>query len=152
VPDALRAEKTRLAAAIGDQSDGYRALNKLADGLGGIIKELKSRLDRNAPQSAPRRLNCVRSTSPKTSRQVLREHILQALRAFGGRAQPSDVIERVGRQLEGKLLPGDMEWRNSANAYAWQHNVHWERYRMTQEGLLRSDSTRGYWELKENSQ
>jgi hypothetical protein len=54
IPDALRAEKTRLAAAIGDQSDTYQVLSQLADGLRGIVKELKWRLDRSAAQGRSR--------------------------------------------------------------------------------------------------
>ena len=68
---------------------------------------------------------------------------------MGGRARVADVIEEMGRQLKGKLLPGDLEWRESTNEYAWQNNAKWERYHMTQDGTLRSDSPRGYWELGE---
>jgi hypothetical protein len=150
VPDALRAEKTRLVAAIGDQSDSYPALRALADGFGELVKELKSRLDRSGSQGTSRRSHGPRSNLPKTGREILRENIIEALRKLGGRAQSSDVIEQVGRQLEGRLLPGDKEWRKAANAYAWQHNVHWERFRMIKDGLLHSDSPRGYWELDED--
>ncbi len=55
----------------------------------------------------------------------------------------------MGRQLEGKLLSGDMAWRESTAEYAWQNNAKWERYRMTRDGTLRNDSPRGYWELGE---
>jgi hypothetical protein len=150
VPDSLRAEKTRLAASLGVQPKAYQALSCFADELEEIIKELKYRLGRSVPSQLHRKSQGKRSTSPKTGQEILREHIIKALKKLGGRARSSDVIKQIGHQLEGKLLPGDMEWRKSANAYAWQHNVHWERYRMTQDGELRSDSERGYWELNED--
>jgi hypothetical protein len=146
VPDSLRAEKTRLAAALGIKNEASEALNLLAEEFEGILKDLKGRVRGVTPWKAQGQ----RSTSPKTGRKILREHIIRALKKLGGRALSTEVVEQVGRQLEGKLLPGDMEWRDSANSYVWQHNVHWERFRMTQEGILRNDSARGYWELREN--
>jgi hypothetical protein len=145
VPDSLRAEKTRLAADLVVKTKPSGALSLLVDEFEEILKELKGRIK----GVAPRKAQGERSTSPKTGRKILREHIIKALKKMGGRGLSSEVVALVGRQLEGKLLPGDMEWRDSANSYAWQHNVHWERFRMTQEGMLRTDSARGYWELNE---
>ena len=48
VPDALRAEKTRLAAAVGVQSDAFMAIIHLTEGLDEIIKEFKPVLTRRA--------------------------------------------------------------------------------------------------------
>jgi hypothetical protein len=97
----------------------------------------------------PKKPGAKRSRTPKTDKNVLRKHIIKALQTLGGRAKVPDVIEQMGRQLEDKLLPGDLEWRESTNEYAWQNNAKWERYSMTQDGTLRSDSPRGYWELGE---
>lgn len=150
VPDAWRAEKTRLLAAIGDESKTSSALGELADGFGALVIELNARLGRSGPQGKSRRPHqSPRSTARRTGRSILREHIIEALRKLGGRAQSFEVVEQVGRQLEGRLLPGDKEWRNGANCFVWQHNVHWERFRMIKDGLLRGDSPRGYWELEE---
>ena len=63
----------------------------------------------------------------------------------------ADVIEEMGRQLEGKLLPGDLEWREATNEYVWQNNSKWERYRMTQDDTLRNDSPYGIWALTEKA-
>lgn len=150
VPDSLREAKTKLVATLAVQSEAYQSLAYFADELEKIIKELNSRLDRGMPSQPLRRSPGVRSTSPKTGREVLRKHIIQALKILGGRAHSSDVIKQIGHQLEGKLLAGDMEWRDNANAYAWQHNVHWERYRMIKDSVLRSDSPRGIWELNKD--
>lgn len=149
VPDALRAEKTRLAADLGTQTQSEQTLQRLADGLDVVIKDLKARLKYANDTPNAKRTRTKRSRSPKTDKKVLRENIIKALRSLGGRAKVPDVIEEMGRQLEGKLMPGDLEWRESTSEYAWQNNAKWERYRMTQDGTLRNDSSRGYWELGE---
>ena len=148
VPDALRAEKTRLAADLGTQSQSEQTLQHLADEFTGIVKDLNTRLGLGDAVTKPKKPATKRSR-PKTDKSVLRKNIIKALRTLGGRARVADVIEEMGRQLKGKLLPGDLEWRESTNEYAWQNNAKWERYRMTQDGTLRSDSPRGYWELGE---
>jgi len=149
VPDALRAEKTRLAADLGTQSQFERTLQHLADEFTGIVKDLKARLGLCSVATNSKKPAAKRSRTPKTDKSVLRKNIIKALRTLGGRARVVDVIEEMGRQLKGKLLPGDLEWRESTNEYAWQNNAKWERYRMTQDGTLRNDSPRGYWELGE---
>jgi hypothetical protein len=149
VPEALRAEKTRLAAELGLHSQAEQALRHFADELDGILKDLNCRFGRCGDQTITKQQRLKRSRSPKTDKKILRKNIIKALRTLGGRARVSDVIEEMGRQLEGKLLPGDLEWRESTNEYAWQNNAKWERYSMTLDGTLRSDSQRGYWELNE---
>jgi len=152
VPDALRAEKTRLAAQLGTQAQAGQALQQFADELYAITKDLNARLGRSSDQPSAKKPRLKRSRSPKTDKDVLREYIIQALKRLGGRAKVSNVIEDMGRQLDGKLLPGDLEWRESTGEYAWQNNAKWERYKMTQDGTLRSDSPRGFWELGEGRQ
>lgn len=151
VPDPLRAEKTRLAAALAVHSDAKQALAQLADEFQDILKDLRERLGQNTvgSQAKPRG---PRSKLPKTPQKVLREHIIQALKKLGGRARVSDVIEEMAHQLEGKLLPGDNLWRDATNETAWQNNAKWERFQMTQDGTLRWGSPRGIWELGEDSQ
>jgi len=149
VPDALRAEKTRLAASLAVHADSTQTLAQLADEFANILKDLKTRLGQTPSNAAPRAKG-KRSQAPKTDKGVLREQIIQALRKLGGSARVAEVIEEMGRQLEGKLLPGDLEWRESTNEYVWQNNAKWARYRMTQDGTLRSDSSYGIWALTEN--
>jgi len=149
VPEALRAEKTRLVVELDSQIQSEQALKHLSVELHAIIKDLNARLENGSEATTPKKPRPKRSRSPKTNKKVLRRNIVKALRTLGGRAKVADVINEMGRQLKGKLLPGDLEWRKSTNEYAWQNNAKWERYRMTQDGTLRSDSPRGYWELGE---
>jgi hypothetical protein len=133
VPDVLRAEKTRLAADLGIKAEAAQALNHLADEFEEMLKDLNARLGRGLSPAAPKKSAGKRSYTPKTDRLVLREHIILALRNFGGRAMGAEVVKEVGRQLEGKFLPGDLEWYESSKEYAWEKKTHWERYRMVQD-------------------
>jgi hypothetical protein len=49
-------------------------------------------------------------------------------------------------KLKDQLTPRDRSMRKSGKI-VWENNAQWERYVMVQEGLLRSDSPQGIWEL-----
>jgi len=150
VPDALRGEKTRLAAELAVQSEGLAAMNRLADEMAEVLQDLEARVGRNGQPGDKKQTRRKRSRSPKTGNDVLREHILRALKKLGGSAHVTEVLEEMGRQLEGNLLPGDLEWRETAKECAWQNNARWERHQMVKDGLLRSDSPRGHWQIRED--
>ena len=46
---------------------------------------------------------------------------------MGGSAWQPMSSKRWGRQLEGKLPPGDSEWREATNEYVRQNNASGER-------------------------
>ena len=149
VPEPLRAEKTRLAAALGIEAESTQALNHLADELEELLRDLKSRLGRDVEPSVQKKSKAKRSKVPKTSKAVLRKLIVEALHHLGGAAQKSEVLKYMEHKLQGKLLPGDLEWRKTTNDYAWQNNACWERFMMTQDGVMKTGSPRGMWELTE---
>lgn len=149
VPDVLRAEKTRLAAALGTGMKVSQALTLLADQFDEILSDLATRLGRSTKVLPAGGGRAKRSRSLNTGRIALREQIIQALMKLGGRAPSADVTEEIRLQLAPKMLPGDMTWRASARMPVWQNNVHWERLKMVKDGVLRSDSPRGVWELSE---
>jgi len=150
VPDALRAEKTRLAAALGVSAEATQTLNHLADELEELLKELKDRIGRTPETATTKKPRAKRSKSPKTDIKILRQLIVEALRHLGGSAPKNDVLKYMEEKLHGKLLPGDLEWREATNDHAWQNNACWERYAMTQDGTLKTGSPRGTWELSED--
>jgi hypothetical protein len=151
IPDVLRAEKTRLAAALGFQSDAASVLKQLLGEFEDILKDLKARLGISENgNSEPKKPQAKRQRLPKTDSKILREHLIQVLQNLGGRARAGEALEAMGGQLEGKLLSGDLEWRESAREYVWQNNVRWERDRMVHDGVLKTDSPRGFWELNED--
>jgi len=150
VLETLRGEKTRLVADLGIKAEGAQALNHLVVEFEEMLKDLKARLGRVASPTPNKRTAGTRSRSPRTDMGIFKEQIILALRKFGGRAKATEIIEEVGKQLEGKMLPGDLEWNERNNLYAWQHKTQWARFHLTQDGTLRSDSPRGIWELSES--
>ncbi len=73
--------------------------------------------------------------------------ILSALVDAGGSAHGNQVIERVGEKMKGILKPKDYESLSSGVDIRWRNRVAWQRFNMTRQGLLRSDSPRGVWEI-----
>lgn len=150
VPDGLRAEKMRLAADLEIQVQSDQTLRHLAQELDVVVKELNKRLGIKNSKTKTSKSIKKRSHTPRTDRKTLRKNIIKALQTLDGKAKVKDVLEEMARQMKDELLPGDLEWRENANMYIWQHNAQWERYRMTQDGTLRNDSPHGYWELNED--
>ena len=147
VPETLRAEKTRIAAALGVSAEAVQTLNHLADELEDLLKDLKARIGRIGKSVATKKPRAKRSRFPKTDAATLRQLIVEALQYLGGSAPKNDVLQYVEQKLDGKLLPGDLGWRDSTNEHVWQNNACWERFRMTKDGVLKTGSPRGIWEL-----
>jgi len=150
VPDALRAEKTRLAAALGVSAEAQETLNHLADKLEGLVKDLKSCIGCSPESESVKKPRTKRSKSPKTNAATLRRLIIDVLKTCGGRAKVAEVLDGIGERLKGKMLPGDLEVRQDGKTLAWRNNAQWERLRMVHDGVLRSDSPNGIWELSED--
>ena len=150
VPDVLRGEKTRLAAALGSTTEATQALSHLSEELEEVLQDLQARLRHDGENTGHKKARGKRSRTAKTDRLVLRENIIRALKRQGGRAQVADVLQEVGRQMKGKLLPGDLEVRKDGKTITWMNNAQWERLRMVREGVLRKDSPNGIWELAED--
>lgn len=154
VPDSLRQTKMDLVTKIGQQAQFNRQLLVLGDGLTEVLEMIEGATGKPRSEGKPQKETQLRqrrprgSGLPKTSMPAIRESIIQALTELGGSAHCSKVIDRMEKLLQGKLLPGDIEPCGSRNnELVWQNRSHWERQIMVNEGILRSDSERGYWEL-----
>ena len=154
VPDSLRQTKMDLLAIIGQQDQFEQQLRILGDGLAEVLEMIEQATGKPRSEGKPQKETQPRQRRPRNSNQpvtpqsVLREYIIQALTEFGGSAHCSKVIDRMAKLLEVNLLPGDIEPCGSRNnELVWKNRSHWERQAMVNEGILRSDSERGYWEL-----
>lgn len=151
VPDFLRAEKTRLAASLAVHTEATQALVQLAEQLQHVLTDLRDRLGQNpASASTYAKWRGRRSNLPHTPMKVWREHIVRTLKKLGGKARASEVLEEIGRQMEGKLLRGDLAFRRDGRTIVWQNNVSLTRVKMRKDGALRGDSPVGIWELAED--
>lgn len=147
VPEALRSEKMKLATELEVPNKTLVILQYLVDEFEDILEDLKTYLG-SFGADGRNKVRRKRTRGQKTSYEVLREMIIKVLKKNGGNAHISDVMNDLEKQLAGKLLPKDLEKRKNGQL-VWQNNVQWERHRMTKEGILKSNSRRGYWELSE---
>lgn len=147
IPEALRAEKTRLAAALGTKTEASQILICLIGEFEDLLKDLRKRLgqDENYAGEKKRR-GGSRSHEPITKKRFYRDYIIAVLKKFGGRARPADVYKEMKVQLADKLQPRDLVVYPDGREIWWV-TAGWERFDMLKEGIIRSDSPRGIWEL-----
>ncbi|MCD6327199.1 hypothetical protein J7M28_06570 [bacterium] len=146
VPDELRHLRTTLVCEL-EVADTPR---KILLEIGEALKELMARLDSLGMAGRHRRSrNRGSSDEGITPIETLKEHLLQAIRALGGRAHPKEILDWIEEEHGNDFLPGDLEVRPSGSK-AWHQRVHYARYRMAQKGILRRDSPVGLWQLTED--
>ena len=76
--------------------------------------------------------------------------ILETLVELGDSARSEQVLDRVGQKLERVLTAADREMLPSGVDVRWRNRAAWQRYHMVRQGLLKSDSPRGVWEIAES--
>jgi predicted transcriptional regulator len=91
----------------------------------------------------------VVSKGEKTPRQAFRIPILEALVELGGKGKTDEILEKVELKMKHILNSVDYEKLPSGVMIRWQNTAQWERYVMVKDGLLRSDSPKGIWEITE---
>ena len=144
VPDELRQLKSSLSLEIYDQEKTIKQLEGMELRLTEVLEGLRIRLSKNGHSVKKRRLKkrYVHETSPK----LLQKEIRKALRELGGSGQKKDLIEIVRRNLDGKFKRNDHVRKNGIAL--WIFNMTKERGFMIREGVLKSGSPRGIWELR----
>lgn len=85
----------------------------------------------------------------KLPQKEFRAPLMRALLGLGGTAQASDVRDALEPTIKPMLLEGDLEPVSTGDP-RWWNAVCWERSELVKEGLFRSDSPRGVWELSES--
>lgn len=85
----------------------------------------------------------------RTPRQVFRIPILEVLMELGGKGEVDEILKKLEIRMKEFLKPVDYEKLPSGVMIRWRNTAQWERYVMVQDGLLRSDSPRGIWEITE---
>jgi restriction endonuclease Mrr len=61
----------------------------------------------------------------------------------------AEVLDLVLEKVKGRLTDADREKLPSGTDVRWRNTAAWERFKMVEDGLLKSDSPRGTWELTE---
>jgi Mrr N-terminal domain len=101
----------------------------------------------------PQRSRKRKSTPRAAPGSILPEHeyvapVLASINERGGSATAREVIEDVGRALNGKLTEKDQA-KLSSGGIRWHNRVQFVRLKLTEEGLLAKNSPRGVWQLTE---
>jgi hypothetical protein len=144
VPDELRRLKSNLSLSIHDQEKIIRQLQGLEIRLSAVLDNLRLMLSKKGQASTTRRLKkrYVLETSPL----ILQKEIRKAIRELGGQGQKKAIIEIIRRNLDGKFKKNDRVKKNGTEQ--WVLNVTRERGFMIRDGILKSGSPRGIWELR----
>jgi len=85
----------------------------------------------------------------RTPRQAFRIPILKVLIEIGGRGKVKEILKKLEIEMKNVFKSIDYEKLSSGVMIRWQNTAQWEKYVMVQDGLLRSDSPRGIWEITE---
>ncbi|WP_045222647.1 winged helix-turn-helix domain-containing protein [Desulfonatronum thioautotrophicum] len=155
VPEAFRAEKTRLAAALGTHAEADQVFSGLADGLEDVLQDIRAHIGRT---SQLRKANTAyvdrsRSESSKTGQHVFRQLIIDALQHLGGSAHKRDIYKEIERKYANHFLPGDLEYLPDGKRISWENRCDWVGMTLQKDGLLKKmDSPRGFWKLSEGHQ
>jgi restriction system protein len=88
-------------------------------------------------------------TGTRTPEDDFRYPILEIIHEMGGSGKTGDILEKVYTQMKDDFLPADFEVIESVNEERWRNTAKWTRKRLKDEGLLKSNSPRGIWEISE---
>lgn len=106
------------------------------------IKRTKRKATGRATGKLPRGL--------RTPQRAFRRPILEALVELGGSAPIGDVLERVEAKM--KHVLNEYDWQplpSHPNPVRWKNTAQWCRNTLVREGLMKSDSPYGIWEISE---
>lgn len=144
VPEELRRLKSNLSLGIHDQEKIIKELQGLEVRLSSVLDGLRRMLSKKGQTATTRRLKkrYVLETSPT----LLQKEIRKAIRELGGSGQKKAIIEIIQRNLEDKFKKDDRIKKNGTEQ--WILNVTRERGFMIRDGVLKSGSPRGVWELR----
>jgi len=85
----------------------------------------------------------------KTPNRTYRRPILEALYNLGGRASADDVLRTVEEKVKPLLNEFDLQMLPSGGDVRWRNAAQWVRVVLVKEGLLKSNSPQGIWELSD---
>jgi restriction system protein len=86
----------------------------------------------------------------RTPEEAFYHPILKVLDESGGSARISDLMAKLEPLMSGVLKQVDYEpLASQPETPRWNNTAHWARNSMAKEGLLKSNSPRGVWEITE---
>ena len=156
--EALEKRVQPLADEISNKQQELSALDQLIRARNGDIGGASSGLPSSVPPLPPPPLtpNVPSIGGQRSSRSGHATYtsvytywpfILSSIIELGGTVRGDAVIELVGKKMEHILTPDDKERLGSGTDVRWRNRVAWQRFNMVRDGLLKSGSPRGTWEV-----
>jgi len=82
----------------------------------------------------------------KTPQSAYNQPIMEAIYELGGSAPVGEVLQVVEKKMKSLLTDVDYQELPSGNI-RWDNTAQWARRQLVIDGLLKSESPRGVWEL-----
>ncbi len=146
--DEFRVIQLSLSSELDCLHDKMANVERVRDRLTQLLESFPKKgmdLLSTKKERKPRRPREVHN--PKTKGAVFRELIIEILREFGGKARASRVMAEIERRLGDSFTQGDLEFESDGKTLAWWKTAQWERNRLVLKKVIRSDSSKGMWEL-----
>ena len=128
-------------------------LTDFHDRVKGLQSEWQTLFAAKAPARGAGRRKGLKKLSRglRTGEDAFVKPILEALVERGGSAPMKDVLDAVGKKLAGTLNEYDRQRLSSGPAHEirWRNTAEWCRNKMARDGLLKTDSPRGVWEISD---
>ncbi len=151
IPQDLTEAQEKLKADVLDRDEVSVVLTYLRGELEKILADIQKieKQQRSTQTTAMRPVQRGTRTSKGhyTSEDTLRGTLIASLKALGGSAPKSKVEDEMERRLRSVLTDADYE-PVGEGIPRWKKNAQWMRYSLVQEGIMKSNSPRGIWELK----
>ena len=150
-----KAQKARNYGKAKEALERAARLTDLLDRVAGLRQEwndLAATTDSQEDaetKAARRKVGRVRR-GQRTPEEAYRRPILQVLMEMGGSGRMAAVLDRVGKIMKPILKDVDYGMLSSSpDLPRWRNAAQWARNSMVKEGLLKSDSPHGVWEIRD---
>ncbi len=116
-----------------------------------LQKEWENLFSTRIPRKPSKRKRASRlERGLRTPEDAYRRPILEILLETGGSASVGQMLDRVERKMGNALNDYDRQpLPSEPHTIRWRNSAQWCRNTMVQEGLLKSDSPRGIWEISD---
>lgn len=147
----LEKAREKLQSEIAREDIGKWAVEEIRERLSPINDMLVSRTSTTNRPRVDRSSTVGRlPAGTKTQQSEFRPYIIDCLKANGGRAHVKLIRTWIEKKMSHKFCQRDLErLENGQGEVVWWNSAMWARFDMVREGLLKSDSPRGIWELSE---
>lgn len=136
----LQREKTKIEESMHDYLNAEEELLALK-------RKLSDLLDLILIDDKPERKR--RRRGEKTPQDAYIIPILESLIESGGEGRAKDILGMVEQKIKGILKDVDYELLPSGIDIRWRNTAMWVKADMKNQGLLKSDSPHGIWEISE---